>query len=147
MCSDFLSIFNLTLEDLGVSDEVFANVSLPLRKYVTMFLQNRTGRKLLEDEERCINNLVSQEAGKMGLSPGVRLDLFQRFRETNRNLFIQYGIPEPIIEDRYGVLDNPQKPYIDMLFNENIEAFLSEPLEEQTIARGEGLGFAQRVIS
>jgi hypothetical protein len=138
MCSDFLSILNLTLEDLEVTDEVFANVSLPLSDYVKMFLQNRTGRKLLQDEVRCINNLVSQEAGKIGLSAGLRLDLFQRFRETNRNLFIQYGITEPTIEDTCGVEDYLQKPYIDMLFNENIESFLSEPLEKQAIARGQG---------
>jgi hypothetical protein len=131
VCRDFLSIFDLTLGDLEVEYEVFANRSLPLEEYLIMFVRNRTGRQLLEDEASAINNLISQETNKIELSPVVRLDLLQRFRETNRNLFIKYGIPEPTIDDRYGVTDYAQQPYIDKIFNENIQALLSEPLKER----------------
>ncbi|HYR75266.1 MAG TPA: hypothetical protein VEM96_05425 [Pyrinomonadaceae bacterium] len=131
VCSDFLSIFNLTLRDLHVDEELFENVSLPLRDYLLMFLHNRMGRKLLESEERVVNNLVSQKASRVELSPVVRLDLFQRFRETNRNLFIQYGIPEPKLGDISGVQDCSDM-YIDELFSENIEACLpNDPTAEQ----------------
>jgi hypothetical protein len=136
VCRDFLSIFNLTLSDLDVEDEVFANMSLSLPEYVRMFLRNRTGRQLLEDEERVLNNLPSKEANKIALSPAVRLDLFQRFKETNQNLFIKYGILEPKINDTEGIKDYPP-PYIDKLFSENIEALLLA-FENRTIAKREG---------
>jgi hypothetical protein len=138
VCGDFLSIFNITLRDFDVDEEVFANMSLPLKEYVGMFLWNRTGRQLLEDEARAIENLISQEASTIELSPLVTSDLFQRFKQSNRNLFINYGIPEPKMENTDGVQNSPQGPYIDKLFNENIDAFLSEPFEKRTKARREG---------
>ena len=136
VCRDFLSIFNLTLGDLDVEDEVFANMSGPLEGYVRAFLRNRTGRQLLEDESRVLDNLIPEEANRIELSPRVRLDLSERFRETNRNLFTKYGIPEHKMESTGRVQDFPQQPYVDKLFNENLEAILSEPLEERTIAKG-----------
>ena len=99
ICRDFLSILNLTLRDLQVEDEVWENVSRPLREYLLIFLQNRLGRRLLESEETAVNTLVPAEARKIRLSPAVRVDLFHRFRDTNRNRFIQYGIPEPEMDN------------------------------------------------
>jgi len=130
VCRDFLSIFNLTLGDLDVEDEVFANMSGPLEGYVRVFLRNRTGRQLLEDESRVLNNLIPEEANRIELSPCVRLDLSERFRETNRNLFMKYGIPEPKIEDTCDVGDCPARPYVDKLFTENIDADLLETERE-----------------
>jgi hypothetical protein len=138
ICRDFLSIFNLTLKDFDIEGEVFANMSLPLEEYVMMFLRNTTGRQPLKDEERVVNNLFSQQTTKIELSPDARLDLFRRFRQTNRNLFIQYGVPEPRMENVDRAQDYPQKSYTDKLFNTNIETFISGRLEERTTARREG---------
>lgn len=126
MCSDFLSIFNLTLRDLDVDEEVFDNMSLPLRDYLLVFLKNRMRRKLFENEERVINSLVSPGANKIELSAAVKLDLFRRFSDANQRLFIQYGIPEPKMENTYGAQNCPETPYIDELFSENIENCLAE---------------------
>lgn len=137
MCRDFLSIFNLTLRDLHVEDEVFEHVSSPLREYLLVFLHNRMGRSPLENEEKAVNSLVPPGAKKIDLSPVVKLDLFRKFRDTNRRLFLQYGIPEPKMENTYGGQDYPDTPYIDRLFTENIEADLLET-ERQMVARQEG---------
>lgn len=124
ICRDFLSIFNLTLRDLHLDDEVWENASRSLREYLLIFLQNRMGRRLLESEETAVNTLVSAEARKIRLSPALRADLYHRFRDANRNLFIQYGIPEPEMENGTGVHDSSDTPYVDELFSENIEAYL-----------------------
>lgn len=139
ICRDFLSIFNLTLRDLHVEDEVWENVSRPLRDYLRIFLQNRMSRNLDENEETTINRLVSPEAKKIRLSPALRVDLFHRFRDTNRNLFIQYGIPEPKMDNTPGVQDSPETPYVDELFSEAIESHLLKP-QRQTAARQDGFG-------
>jgi hypothetical protein len=127
VCSDFLSIFNLTLRDLHVDEEVFENVSLPLRDYLQMFLLHRMGRRLLENEEKAVNGLVPPGAKKIDLSPVVKLDLYRKFRDTNWNLFLQCGIPEPKIENISGAQNFPETPYIDQLFSENIEHCLTKP--------------------
>lgn len=131
ICRDFLSIFNLTLRDLHVNDEVWENVSRSLREYLLIFLQNRMGRKLFEDEETAVNKLVSPEAKKIALSPALRVELFHRFSDTNRNLFIQYGIPEPKMDNTSGVQYSPYTPYIDTLFSENTESQLLKPEDKQ----------------
>ena len=126
MCRDFLSIFDLTLRDLHVDDEVFENVSLPLRDHVVMFWQNRTGRKLLEDEVKAVYRMFSSGTNRIELSPAVKLDLFRRFSDANQRLLIQHGIPEPKIEDASGDQNVPGTRYIDQLFSENIENSLAD---------------------
>ncbi len=126
VCSDFLSIFKLTLRDLHRDDEVFEHVSLPLRDYLLMFLQNRMGRRLLENEEKAVFRLVPPGAKKINLSPLVKLDLFRRFSDANHRLFIQYGIPEPKIENSDGAPNFPESQYVDDLFSEKIENCIAE---------------------
>jgi hypothetical protein len=126
ICRDFLSIFNLGPRDLHVDDEVFENVSLPLRNHILMFLQNRTGRTVLEDEEQAIYGLVPSGANRIELSPSVKLDLFRRFSDANQRLFVQYGIPEPRMENTSGDQKFPGTPYVDQLFSKNIEDRLAK---------------------
>jgi hypothetical protein len=126
MCRDFLSILNLTLADLDVDDEVFENKSLPLRNYLLAFLKNRIGRELFETEELAMNSLVSPGENKIDLSAGVKRELFRRFSDTNNRLFLQYGIPEPKMENTSGDQNCPETPYIDQLFSENIESSFAE---------------------
>ena len=120
ICGDFLSIFNLGLSDLHVDGEVWLNASLPLREYLLLFLRNRMGRELLENEKTAVNALVPAEAKEIALSPAERVHLFQKFRHDNRTLSVQYGIPEPEIGDISEVKDSPDAPYIDRLFSENM---------------------------
>jgi hypothetical protein len=127
ICRDFLSIFKLTLGDLRVDGEVWVNVSPSLREYLLMFLRNRIGRRLLENEEAAVNRLVSSEAREIRLSAAAQMELFQRFREDNRTLFLHYGIPEPRIEDISRVNDSSETPYVDELFSENIESVFLKP--------------------
>jgi hypothetical protein len=54
VCSDFLSIFGLTLEDLGVTDDIRMNQSRPLVDYLLLFEQNKARRKLEEDERAAV---------------------------------------------------------------------------------------------
>ena len=126
MCSDFLSLFNLSLRDLQLNDEIFENVSLSMRDYLLMFLQNRMGRKLLGNEEKAVIGLVPPGATKIDLSPVVQLELCRKFRDTNRRLFLQYGIPDPNVENTYGAQNCPGTPHVDELFSENIESGLAE---------------------
>ncbi|MGH8557209.1 MAG: hypothetical protein ACRESZ_07045 [Methylococcales bacterium] len=121
ICGDFLSIFNLTLRDLQIDDEVFENVSLPLRNYLLMYLQNGLGRRLLENEERVVYRLVPPGANKLDLSPRVKMELLRRFSAVNQSMFNQYGIPEPKMENIDGAQNLPETPYIDELFSENTE--------------------------
>lgn len=125
VCRDFLSIFKLTLGDLDLDEEIFENQSLPLRNYLRVFLKNRIGRELFEDEERAMNILTSPEADKIELSDGVKRDLFQRFSDTNQRLFIECGIPAPKMEIASGTRSFPTTPYVDHLFSENTENSLA----------------------
>jgi hypothetical protein len=124
ICGDFLSIFNLALSDLHPGGEVWMNASLPVREYLLLFLRNRLGRELLENEKTAVNALVPSEAKEIALSPAARLDLFRRFSYDNRTLSVQYGIPEPEMGDISEVKDSPDAPYIDQLFSENIASIL-----------------------
>jgi hypothetical protein len=124
ICSDFLSIFNLTLGDLQVGGEVWANASLPLREYLLLFLRNKMGRELLEKEEAAVNALVPPEAKEIALSPAARVDLFQKYRHANRTLSVQYGILEPEMGDISQMEESPGTPYVDELFSENIASIL-----------------------
>jgi hypothetical protein len=126
ICGDFLSILNLTLQDLHVDDEVFENVSLPVRDHLRMFLQNRMDRRLLENEEKALYSLVPPGADKIELSAGVKMDLFRRFSNTNQRLFIHYGIPEPKMEKTYNAQNSLQTPYLDELFSDDLENSLAE---------------------
>ena len=136
ICRDFLSIFNLTLRDLHLDDEVLENVSRSLREYLLIFLQNRMGRKLLANEEQAVNTLVSPQAKQIRLSPTLSVDLFHRFRGTNRNLFLEYDIPEPKMEGTSKAEDCPDTPYVDELFSENTEAYIRHyPKDQQSRAR------------
>jgi hypothetical protein len=126
ICGDFLSIFNLGLRDLHVGGEVWFNASLSLREYLLLFLRNRIGRELLENEKTAVNALVPSEAKEIALSPAARVDLFRKFRHDNRTLSVQYGIPEPEMGDISEVKDSPDAPYIDQLFSENIASILRQ---------------------
>jgi len=123
VCRDFLSILNLTPRDLHLDGEVRVNASRSLREYLLIFLQNRPGTKLLENEEAALNTLVSPETKQIRLSPALSVDLFHRFRSTNRNLFLQYGIPEPKMEATFEQ-DCPDTPYVDELFSESTEVYI-----------------------
>jgi len=60
-----------------------------------MFWQNRTGRKLLEDEVKAVYRMFSSGTNRIELSPACQADLFRRFSDANQRLLIQHGIPEP----------------------------------------------------
>lgn len=139
ICRDFLSIFNLRLRDLHVDDELLENQSLSIREYLVIFLQNRLGRKLFRYEVTAVSRLVSPGARKIRLSPALRVGLFHRYRDTNRNLFIQYGIPEPKMESKSRVRDCPGTLYVDELFTEDTESRVLRS-RRQTVARQEGFG-------
>lgn len=122
VCGDFLSVFGLTLRDLRVDAEVFENVSLPLRDYLLMFLQNRLGRRLIGDEENAVDNLVLPGDRRIELSPAAGLRVWRKFRDSNRTLFLQHGIPEPEAGRTSEARIRPGAPYVDELFSENTEA-------------------------
>ncbi len=139
VCNDFLSIFNLTLRDLLVDDEVFVNMSLPIRDYLLIFLNNKLDRELFEAEEEAVKCLVPPENDKIELSPVAKLALFQRFYDTNRTLFIQYGIPEPKMQNADRERHCLDPPYIDKLFSENIAAYLPKPRKDETLPKSDCL--------
>lgn len=126
ICNDFLSTFNLSLRDLNVDEEPFENLSLPLKDYLRIFLQNRIGRTLFENEEGALNRMVSPGVKDIRLSPIVRETLLKRFLDSNRRLFLQYDIPEPRLEKTSGASDSVDAPYVDELFLESIEATVLE---------------------
>jgi hypothetical protein len=121
ICRDFLSIFGLTLHDLGIDHEIVENRSLYLREYLLNFLGNRMGRPLRANEEAIIDTLVSPEAAEIRLSPPVTTDLSRRYRSTNHFLSIRYGIPEPTLETTSAAHGSPEAPYVDELFSADIE--------------------------
>jgi hypothetical protein len=98
VCSDFLSIFGLTLQDLNLNGETRTNQSLPLREYLQMF----TGQ---------LSTVVPPDERRIQLSPQEQRRLLHQFSETNRQLFTEHGIPEPTVHcDASGY-------YIDELFS------------------------------
>ena len=80
--------------------EPFENVSSPLKDYLFLFLRNRIGRTLDEHESKAITAISSSGAGTIRLSPAIREQIFVRFRESNRQLLAQHGIPEPELADQ-----------------------------------------------
>jgi hypothetical protein len=98
-----------------------------LRDYLLMFLQNRMSRGLSEAEERALDALVPPETNKVELAARTRLNLYQRFSDTNRRLFLQYGIPEPKLEEVSAAQSlGPEPLYLDDLFSESIEMRLAQ---------------------
>ena len=118
LCNDFLSIFNLSLKDLQVDKEPFENVSLPLRDYLQLFLQNRIGRTLTAQEAESANQVVSSDATSIRLSPVTREKVFRRFSDTNHQLFIRYGILEPALKES----ETTETLFVDRLFSEDLVA-------------------------
>jgi hypothetical protein len=77
VCSDFLSIFGLGLSDVGLGDEVIANVSLPVEYYLQYFVRNRFGRDLSAAEQEAIRPSPCEQIGcECHLTPRRRSDDF-----------------------------------------------------------------------
>jgi Methyltransferase domain len=88
-----------------------------------MFLQNRIGRRLLESEKAVVDGIARPGAKHIDLSPPVRLEVFRKFRETNRRLFTQYGIPEARVEAEPELQRSSDELHVDRLFRQNIELY------------------------
>ena len=93
VCSDFLSIFGLGLSDVGLGDEVIANVSLPVESYLQYFVRNRFGRDLSAAEQEAIR-LIAMRADRLRMSPHAAQKVKRRFYDSNRKLANKCGIPE-----------------------------------------------------
>ena len=82
VCSDFLSIFGLGLSDVGLGDEVIANVSLPVEYYLQYFVRNRFGRDLSAAEQEAIR-LIAMRADRLRMSPHAAQKVKRRFYDSN----------------------------------------------------------------
>lgn len=121
ICSDFLSLFDLTLADLGVRGELVEHTSLPLASCVRMFLENRLGRALDPAEESLAGTFAPPGLKNSAVSLPVQHRLARRFVDTNKRLLLLHGLPEAALEECAGPAPPPGMPYIDLLFSEGSE--------------------------
>ena len=122
ICADFLSVFNLSLADVALTEELVANPSLPLRDCLRIFLCNRRRRVLLPHEEIAMDRLFTPPTRGIHLSPGATDRVVARFLAGNHSLFLRYGIPEPEVDAPTGAPGDRAAPFVDQLFSGRTEA-------------------------
>jgi hypothetical protein len=126
MCSDFLSIFGLGLSDVGLGDEVIANVSLPVEYYLQYFVRNRFGRDLSAAEQEAIR-LIAMRADRLRMSPHATQKVKRRFYDSNRKLATKCGIPEfGIFRSTESTHAAPREFCIDEVFSAATEKHLRQ---------------------
>jgi hypothetical protein len=126
VCSDFLSIFGLGLSDVGLGDEVIANVSLPVEYYLQYFVRNRFGRDLSAAEQEAIR-LIAMRADRLRMSPHAAQKVKRRFYDSNRKLATKCGIPEfGIFRSTESTHAAPREFCIDEVFSAATEKHLRQ---------------------
>jgi hypothetical protein len=93
VCSDFLSIYGLALSDLRLEQEIVANASLPVERYLRWFVGNRFGRDLSVAEQD-VFRFVAGRPDALQMSPTATQEVNRRFRDSNRELSAKYGISD-----------------------------------------------------
>ena len=94
LVGDFLSILGVYSNDLAMMENIRLNERCSTSTAIERFYHNCVRRPLLASEQVALASLFQSAGFRVEMSDRSRLDMIEKFDDSNRRLFRTYGIPE-----------------------------------------------------
>jgi hypothetical protein len=94
LVSNFLSILGLHSNGPDIIERIWLNERCSTTETVAAFYRNCVRRPLLASEQVALASLFRSAGSRVEMNDQSKLDLIEKFDDSNRRLFIAYGIPE-----------------------------------------------------